>query len=181
MMMYALHSKHDVFLAQVITMSVICVVAYAMFVYVLCAWNIGYPFQPEYLCNYWQVQISKDTGTFLSPNSMCKTLAPLPWMEFEPTTSRSKICVPPIGIHRSLQIWKRLTSINENGLDSQTLRCSFPVVNIFTSRMFIQHSWLATLQVSNCWAERAWKNHEVMFSVNSQLWSSWQLHDHFIT
>ena len=33
--------------------------------------------------------------------------------------------------------------------------------------MFIQHSWFATLQISNCLAERARGNHEVTFSVTA--------------
>ena len=111
-------------------------------------------FSPEYRGNHWSLQISEGR-CILGPSPMWKTSAHLPWMGFEPTTSWSTICVLPLALHRSLQIWKRLISDTEISLDSQTIWRSFPVINISKSYMFIQHYFLATLQVSNWCAERA--------------------------
>ena len=99
----------------------------------------------------------------------------------EPTTSWCSIFVLPLGLHCSLQTWKRLISGNGISLDSQTIWRSFSIINNFKSYMLIQETWLATLPISNEFAERTWGNHEVTFSINSEWWSPWQLDDHCIT
>ena len=61
------------------------------------------------------------------------------------TTFWSTIYILPLGLHRPLQIWKRVMSGNGISLDSQTLWRTFPVFNISEFYMFIQNSWLTKL------------------------------------
>ena len=84
-------------------------------------------------------------------------------------------------LHPSLQIWMRLISGNGISMYSQTFWRSFSVITISKSHISMQHCWLATLQVSNCCAKRAWGNHKVTLSVSNEWWSSWQLDDQCIT
>ena len=141
---------------------------YVMFVYVLClehrlSFSTRVPMQSLTTANQWRT-----LKLILSPSSMWKTSARLPWMGFEPTTYRSTICILSIGLHRSLQSWKRLISGNGISMESQTMWRSFPVINIFKLYMFIKHSWFVMLQVSNCWETKAWGNHEGKFTVKSE-------------
>ena len=116
----------------------------------------------------------------LSPSSIWWNSAHLPWMNsnHQPLDRKS---VSYHWLHRSLQIWMLLISGNGVSLNFQTLCRSFPVINLSKLHMSIQYSLLATLKVSNCCAERARGNHEIMFSVNSEWWSPWQLDDHCTT
>ena len=136
-----------------------------------------------YRCSHWSLSISKGqifyilTLTRILGPSYVEDLGPPAMMGFEPTTpwsttsltSRTPPLLANLKVHNFRQ-WHQ--SVFSNPWRS---------VSISKSHMFIQHSWLAKLRISNCCAERTWGNHEVTFSVNSEWWSRWKLDDYCIT
>ena len=81
---------------------------------------------------------------------------------FEPTTSWSTICVLAIEHHRYLTILKAFQAM-KSVLILKLVEDHFPFYHLSTflnpiCLYAIQHSWLATLLIRNCCAERAWGN-----------------------
>ena len=107
----------------------------------------------------------------LSPSSMLKTSAHLPCVGFE-TTFWTTISVAI----RTPLLLANLKAFTFRPLNQS--ECANPLKIISSYQHFeiphvYKHYWLATLQVSSWCAGRAWGNHEVAFSVNSEWWSPW--------
>ena len=155
--------SHGVFLAQAIIEGVLCVVAYAMFVYVCQEHRLSFSNRvPVTGVITDHRQSAKDTDTYYKSRPMWKTLAHLPWLGFEPITSCRQSVLLLLANIKALNF----KQLNQSGFS--ILWRSFPVINISKSYRFIQDSWLAKLPLSNWCAERACRNHEVMFSDNSE-------------
>ena len=86
--------------------------------------------------------------------SIWKTFAHMSWMEFEPTTFTAPCKVESTYL-QAMESFSILKPFEDHFQ-----------LSTFPNPTF-QYSWLAMQKVSNCCAERAWRNHEVIFLLTA--------------